>query len=85
MNFLKKWLQKEKAKEAKRRAGSILEDFKVVEKDGKIWLTHMGFAFKEMPATKSTGEVAKELNTARQTAIRYEGYQLEENPKTNPQ
>lgn len=77
-NIFKKWLTKYQAKEMKRRAGSIFEDFKVIEKDNKIWLTHMGFAFKEIPNNKSAAEIAKELNNARQTAIRYEGFQLEE-------
>ena len=85
MNFFKKWLENCQAKEMKRRAGSILEDFKVIEKDNKIWLTHMGFAFKEIPNNKSASEIAKELNNARQTAIRYEGYKLDETSKPEQQ
>ena len=74
MNYLKKWWESQRNKAIKQNIKRLDQDFKVVEKEGKIWLTHLGFAFKEMPANKSAQEVAKELNKARQTAIEFEGW-----------
>lgn len=85
MNFFKKWWKKCQDEEMKRRAESILSDFKVVEKDGVIWLTHLGFAFKEMPYNLNAAEIAKEIQNARQTAIRYEGYKLDATSKSKQQ
>lgn len=73
MNVLKKWVESQKTKSNKQHIDSMRDEFRVKEKDGKIWLTHYGIAFKEIPPKSTAEDIAKELEDARKTALRFEG------------
>lgn len=51
---------------------NIKSDFKVSERKGKLWLTHLGIAFREIEDDMPSSEIARLLNEARQKAIEYE-------------
>lgn len=46
-------------------------EFKVVERDGNLWLTHDGVAFMKVNVVSYAYDVASELNKARETAIEF--------------
>lgn len=72
MNIIKHWLDKQKQKSVRQRATDLYNEFKVIEKDGTLWLTHLGVAFKEIPSTTSAEGVAQLLNEARETAVKHD-------------
>lgn len=73
MELLKNWIETQKTKNNRQHIATMRDEFKVKEKDGKIWLTHCGIAFREIPSKATAEDIAKELNEARNTALRFEG------------
>ena len=71
-NILRNWLDHKKEGFRKQRDHDIREEFKVVELDGKLWITHNGCAFAEMDPKQSADDVTHHLFKARETAIRYD-------------
>lgn len=70
---IKKWCQGWRHSENMRKASRVEMDFRVSERDGRIYLTHLGFAFAKMPLGVTAAEIANELNNARNAALEYEG------------
>lgn len=62
-----------KEKSTANEIAAIKSDFKVCEKDGKIYLTHNGYAFATMPKESTAAEIAAKLNEARKAALEFEG------------
>lgn len=72
MALIKKFIQKKKAKIRAREEANIRSDFRIVERDGSIYLTHYSVAFMKVPASTKADDVTKMLNEARDTAIEFE-------------
>lgn len=72
MNELKKIIKKRKQKKMFEKEAMIKAEFGIVERDGDIWLTHCGVAFRKITAHTSANEIATILNTARETALEFE-------------
>lgn len=70
--LIRNWIDKKKNKYRRQRDNDIRDEFKVVELDGKLWITHNGTAFAEIDSIQSADEVANRLLKARETAIRYD-------------
>lgn len=73
--LIRRWIDRKKDSFRRQRDNDIREEFKVVELDGKLWITHNGVAFEEMDPSKSADEVTHLLLKARETAIRYDKLQ----------
>lgn len=72
MKTIKQWWNERKAQAKEHEIDSIKRSFKVAERSGKLYLTHEGFAFAEIPCYTSAQEVATKLNEARNAAIEFE-------------
>lgn len=72
MNIIKIWLEKQKQKSIRQRALELSGEFKVIERGGKLWLTHMGVAFKRIQEDTCAQDVARELSLARETAVMFD-------------
>ena len=71
MRKIKEIIDEHKAKAQFEREAEIKSEFLVVERNGALWLTHAGIAFKQVESGMSSEEVAKEVNAARETAIKF--------------
>lgn len=71
MQLIKNWIEKQKLKNLEQKANDLYNEFDVVERDGSLWLTHMGVAFKKLDKEKTAQDVAIELIEARRTAITF--------------
>lgn len=72
MKNLREIIDARKQKAQFERESELKADFRVVERNGVLWLTHMGVAFMKVAALAKAEDVAKELNNARETAIEFE-------------
>ena len=72
MERLKKLIEKRKEKSRLQKDAEIKSEFRVVERDNKLWLTHNGVAFMEMPWDMTSSDVASKLAEVRETAITYD-------------
>jgi len=70
---LKVWWNDHKEQSLKNEANAINADFKVCEKDGKIYLTHHGYAFAVMSKDATAAAIAAKLNEARKAALGFGG------------
>lgn len=73
MKTLKQLWNCHKSKQNELEVRAIRADFKVAEKNGKIYLIHHGYAFAEMDRHASASEIADKLNEARKAALEFEG------------
>lgn len=71
-NLLKTAIAKYKEKSAANETAAIKSDFKLCEKNGKIYLTHQGYAFAVMTNKETAENIASRLNAARNAAIEFE-------------
>ena len=72
-NNLIKWWNGRKENAKKKAIAAFKSDYKVSEKDGKIYLIHNGYAFAVVKDNTSASEIAAKLNAARDAALEYEG------------
>lgn len=73
MNKLRKWWSTHKKAAERRRAYEFAQDFRVVERNGKMYLTCCGTAFAEISTHASASEIVTLLNYARKAALEFEG------------
>lgn len=73
MNRLIKWWNDRKESSKKKAIEAFKTDYKVSERNGKIYLVHSGYAFAVLPDEITAAEIANELNNARNAALEYEG------------
>lgn len=74
MNRLVQWWNDHKDEARKTEMNNIKSDFKVVERNGKVFLTHQGYAFAEIDKYASASTIVDKLNEARKAALEFEGY-----------
>lgn len=74
MRTLKEMIEQYKESHRNERVAELRAMFAVEERGGALWLTHSGVAFKQISDNASAAEVAYELNQARATAVKFEGY-----------
>lgn len=72
MKTIKQWWNERKAQARDRELESIRRSFNVVEKGGKLYLTHQGYAFAAMQSCDSAEIIAARLEDARYAAIEFE-------------
>lgn len=72
MERLKQLIEKRKEKTRLQKDAELKAEFKVVERAHKLWLTHNGVAFMEMPWDMTASDVASKLAEVRETAIIYD-------------
>lgn len=72
MNIFERIWAKHKAKTIRQRTASIYDEFKVIERGGQLWLTHLGVAFMVIDKDLNADGVAKALNQARKTAVLFD-------------
>lgn len=73
MKKLIKWWNDHKEKSKRKAIEAFKTDYKVSERNGKIYLVHQGYAFAVLPEEMTAAEIANELNNARNAALEYEG------------
>lgn len=73
MKRISKWRAEYKERARKAELENIKGDFKIAEKNGKIYLTHNDYAFAIMPKDATVAEIAAKLNEARKAALELEG------------
>jgi hypothetical protein len=52
---------------------TIKDSFDITARGGSIYLTCQGVAYKELPGEMSSDEILKELNNARNAALKFIG------------
>ena len=72
-NFVKKFIDAQKAEKQKNKETEISEQFDIRIKDNKLWIVHGGYAIREIEDNATASEVVQIINNYRQTAIRYKG------------
>lgn len=72
-DLVKRAWTKHKEKSANNNISGIRSDFRVCEKNGKIYLLHNGYAFAAMQKDATATEIAEKLNAARDVAVEFEG------------
>ncbi len=63
-----------KSRKEKARINAEMElrdEFRVVERNGSLWLTHCGCAFMKMPDDAKSCEITELLNKARSVAVEF--------------
>lgn len=73
MNRLIKWWNDQKENSKIKAIKAFKADYKVSERNGKIYLVYQGHAFAELPEEMTAAEIANELDNARNAALEYEG------------
>lgn len=74
MKKLKEILAQHKAKAQSVKNEELRCEFRVVERNGALFLTHLGVAFKRVPNDCNAENVALMLNQVRDTAVEFEKY-----------
>lgn len=72
MKKLREIIDAQRTKAQFEKEAMLKSEFKVVERNGSLWLTHMGVAFMKVASLAKAEDIAKELNKARETAIEFE-------------
>ncbi len=67
------WWNDRKESSRKNEIENVRFDFKVAERNGKIYLMHKGYAFAVIAKDMSASEIAAKLNEARKAALEFEG------------
>lgn len=72
-NFVKKFIDAQKAEKQKNKETEIYETFDIRIKNNKLWIVHEGYAIREIEDDATASQVVELINNYRQTAIRYKG------------
>lgn len=73
MNKLINWWNSRRELSKKKAIEAFKSDYKVSEKNGKLYLIHQGYAFDVMPLSATAEEITAKLNEARRAALEFEG------------
>lgn len=73
MNRLIEWWNNRKESSKRKAIEAFKADYKVSERNGKIYLVYQGRAFAVLHDKMIAAEIANELNNARNAALEYEG------------
>lgn len=73
MNRLIKWWNDHKENSKRKAIEAFKADYKVSERNGKIYLVYQGYAFAVLSDKMTASEIAKELDNARNAALEYGG------------
>lgn len=73
MKTIRQWWADRKESSRKNELENIKSGFKVAEKNGKIYITHHGYAFAVIAKDSTAAEIASKLNEARKAALEFEG------------
>lgn len=74
MRKMREMIEQYKERRRVERAAELRAMFAVEERDGILWLTHSGVAFKQISGNASASEVSYELNQARYAAVDFESH-----------
>lgn len=69
--YLVDMAEKSRMKSKAQKNEQLRSEFKVVERNGCLWLTHLDVAFMKVAPLSKAEDVAKELNKARENAIEF--------------
>lgn len=72
MRTIKQYIEYKKEQSRLQDEAQLKSRFKVVERNGLLWLTHCGVAFMKVASLAKAEDVAKALNDARNTAVEFE-------------
>lgn len=72
MRKLREIIDARKQKAQFEKEAELKAEFRVVEGNGSLWLTHCGVAFMKVSSLAKAEDVAKALNDARNTAVEFE-------------
>lgn len=72
MEILKRWRAYCEDKRNKSLADNIRYDFKIKERDGKLYYVYGSVAFATVPMEATASEIAAKLNEAREAALKFE-------------
>lgn len=72
MKRIKQYIADKKEQNGLQNEARLRAEFKVVERDGYLWLTHQGVAFSRIDLNVQAIDVAAMLNDARETAVNFE-------------
>lgn len=73
MKTIKQYIADKKEQNRLQKEAQLKAEFKVVERDGYLWLTHQGVAFSRVDLNMQAIDVAAMLNDVRTTAVEFEG------------
>lgn len=73
MDFLKNFLESQKARTQQNKEIEISEQFDIRIKDNKLWIVHGGYAIREIEDDATASKIVEHINNYRQTAIKYKG------------
>lgn len=73
-NPIKKWWRRKLRESTEARKNDIRESFDIIERGGSIFLTYRGDAFEQIDTHARADEIAKKLENARLTALKFRGY-----------
>lgn len=73
MNKIRQYFHNRKERKRLEDEARLKSEFRVVERNGYLWLTHEGVAFMKIESLSYAADVASELKKARETAIEFKG------------
>lgn len=71
MKKLREIIDAQKQKAQFEKEAELKSEFKVIERNGELWLTHCGVAFKKLYASATAKDIALMLESCREVAIEY--------------
>lgn len=70
-NYLRAYCQNVASKRKQEREQEVADMFNIAMKDNKLWITHNGYAIKEIPDTAMASEIIAEISNYQETAKKY--------------
>lgn len=70
-NYLKRYYQNRADKRKQEREQEVADMFNIAMKDNKLWVTHNGYAIKEIDNASTANEIIEEIVKFRSTAQKF--------------
>lgn len=72
VELFKSILEKRRRKVVDERNAALKSEFFFIERDGSLWITHLGVAIMRIPDTMSIADAMGALNKYRESAVEFE-------------
>ena len=70
-NYLKQYYQNRVDKRKQEKEKEVADMFNIAIKDNKLWITHNGYAIKEIENASTASEIVEEIGRFRTTAKKF--------------
>lgn len=71
-DFIRKFISRQREALAAKRVAAIRDEYRVTERDGRLWITHLGCAIGVIAPDTKARDVAAYLNQIRDISVEYE-------------